>query len=85
MQAISYYIIIEKIKEKPKSEKGFVFSSPKDDDIRYLKGRVISIGDKINGIKENDTIWYDKHAGHGIEFDGKLYLVIKHGDVVIVE
>ena len=46
---------------------------------------MISVGDQINGIKENDTIWYDKHAGHGIEFDGKLYLVIKHGDVVIVE
>ena len=85
MKAVNSYIIVEKIKEKPKSNNGFEFSNSKDEDIRYLKGRVISIGDQINGIKENDTIWYDKHAGHGIEFNGNFYLVIKHGDIVIVE
>jgi len=85
MQAINYYIVVEKIKEKPKSDSGFVLTETQDEDIRYLKGRVISVGDQINGIKEKDIVWYDKHAGHGIEFDGNFYLVIKHGDIVIVE
>ena len=85
MQAINYYIVVEKIKEKPKSDSGFVLTETQDEDVRYLKGRVVSVGDQINGIKEKDIVWYDKHAGHGIEFNGNFYLVIKHGDIVIVE
>jgi co-chaperonin GroES (HSP10) len=85
MQAISYYIVVEKIKEKPKSDSGFVLTETQDEDVRYLKGRVVSVGDQIDSIKENDIVWYDKHAGHGIEFNDNYYLVIKHGDIVIIE
>ena len=85
MKAINYYIVVEKIKEKPKSDSGFVLTETQDEDVRYLKGRVVSVGDQINGIKEKDIVWYDKHAGHGIEFNGNFYIVIKHGDIVIVE
>jgi|TARA_R100001463_G_scaffold21486_1_gene51584 co-chaperonin GroES (HSP10) len=85
MKAINYYIVIEKIKEKPKSESGFVLTETQNDDVRYLKGRVESIGDLVNGIKKDDIVYYDKNAGHGIEFDGNYYFVIKHADVVIVE
>ena len=56
-----------------------------DSDIRYLKGTVISVGDKIEGIKENDIVRYDKHAGHGIEWNDNFYYVITLKDVVIVE
>ena len=52
MKAINYYIVVEKIKEKPKSDSGFVLTETQDEDVRYLKGRVISVGDQINGIKE---------------------------------
>ena len=85
MKAINYYIVIEKIKEKPKSESGFVLTETQNEDIRFVKGRVISVGDQINGIKENDIVHYDKHAGHGIEFNNNYYFVIKHADIVIVE
>jgi co-chaperonin GroES (HSP10) len=85
MKAVNYYIVIEKIKEEPKSDSGFILSESQSEDVRYSKGKVISVGDTINGIHKNDIIWYDKHAGHGIEFDDKYYFVIKHGDVVIVE
>ena len=85
MKAINNYIVIEKIKEKPKSEGGFVLTEAQSDDIRYLKGKVISKGDLINSINENDIVWYDKHAGHGIEFNNNYYYVIKHSDVVIVQ
>ena len=85
MKAINNYIVIEKIKEKPKSEGGFVLTEAQSDDIRYLKGKVISKGDLINSINENDIDWYDKHAGHGIEWNDELYHVINLGEVVIVE
>ena len=36
-------------------------------------------------LKPNDIIYYDKHAGHGIEWKDNLYYVIKLADIVIVE
>jgi len=85
MQAVNYYIIVDKIKEKPKSKSGFVMTELQNTDIRYLKGKVISVGDQVIGVKEEDVVWYNKNAGHSIEFDDKLLYVIKNGDVVIIE
>ena len=85
MKAINSFLVVDKIKEKPKSQKGLILTESQADDIRYLRGKVISVGDQIKGIKENDTVWYDKNAGHGIEFNSSYFYVIKHGDVVIVE
>ena len=49
------------------------------------KGKVVSVGSEVIGICEDDIVWYDKHAGNGIDIDNKLYKVIKNTDVVIVE
>ena len=85
MQAINYYIIVDKIKEEPKKVGGFILNDKATNDVRYQKGKIISVGNMTQGIKVDDIIYYDKHAGHGIEFDDKLYYVIKQADVVIVE
>tara|TARA_R100000322_G_scaffold160693_1_gene122309 strand:+ start:11 stop:268 length:258 start_codon:yes stop_codon:yes gene_type:complete len=85
MKAINSFLVVDKIKEKPKPEKGLILTESQADDIRYLRGKVISVGDQIKGIKENNIVWYDKNAGHGIEFNSNYFYVIKHGDVVIVE
>jgi co-chaperonin GroES (HSP10) len=85
MQAVNNYIIIDKIKEKPKSKSGFVMTELQNTDIRYLKGKVISVGDLVVVIKEGDVVWYDKNVGNAIEFDDKLFHVIRNGDVVIIE
>jgi co-chaperonin GroES (HSP10) len=85
MKAINYYIIIEKIKEAPKKVGGIELTEKQDTDIRYLKAKVISVGNKIEGINKDDIIRYDRHAGHGIEWNDKFYYVITVGDVVIVE
>jgi len=38
----------------------------------------------VEGLKENDKIFYDRHAGHQIEIENKIYHVIKVQDVVVV-
>ena len=38
----------------------------------------------MSGINENDEIFFDRHAGHKIEFEKNIYHVIKSQDVVIV-
>jgi len=84
MQAVNNYIIIDPIKEEVKKEEGLLIIDQHVDDIRYLKANVISIGNLTEGIKVGDTIYYDRRAGHGIEYDDNLYQVIKQQDVVLV-
>ena len=85
MKAVNYYIVVNKIKEKPKTIAGLELTENQNDDIRYLKGKVISVGDLAVGINEGDTVYYDKFAGHGVQWKNKYYYVIKHGDIVLVE
>ena len=85
MKAINYYLVIDKIKEEPKDVGGFLITDKQTNDIRYLKAKVISSGNLVEGVKDGDIIHYDKHAGHGIEWEDKFYQVIKHQDIVIVE
>ena len=85
MKAVNHYIIIENIKDEEKKVAGLILTEEIDDDNRYLKAKVISIGNNVEGIKENDIIYYDKHAGHGIQCKDKFYHVIKQMDVVLID
>ena len=85
MKAINNYIIVEKVKEGPKKIGGLIMTEETDQDNRYLKAKIISTGNLVEGLKDGNTIYYDKHAGHGISWKDKLYHVIRSGDVVLVE
>ena len=85
MKAVNYYIIIDLVKNEPKKVAGLILTEKTDEDNRYLKGKVISVGNKVEGIKENDIVYYDKHAGHGIQHKNKFYGVIKQQDVVLID
>ena len=85
MQAINYYVVVEKIKEPPKKVGGLELTEDQNKDVRYLKGKIISAGSTANMLKKDDIVRYDKHAGHGIELNEKLYYVLKIGDIVLVE
>ena len=85
MKAINFYLIVENIKDESKKIGGLILTEEIDSDNRYLKAKVISIGNVVEGIKEGDTIYYDKHAGHGIQFKDKFYQVIKQIDVVLID
>ena len=45
-------------------------------------GTVIGV---LKHIKEGDIVRYDKHAGHGIEWNDIMYYVITINDIVLVE
>ena len=85
MRAIGGYLVIQGIKEKPTKTKGGLLLTDKiKEDIRYRQGLVKSVGELVQGVKDNDKIYYDKHAGFKIEIDEEIFLVIKQQDVVIV-
>lgn len=84
MQAVNNYIIITPVKEKPVEQEGLLITDAHSDDVRYLKGDVVSVGDACKGVASGDQIYYDKHSGHGVRWDGILYQVIRQQDVVAV-
>ena len=85
MKAVNHYIVIEQIKEGPKKIGGLILTDEVNEDNRYLKAKVISIGNLVEGIKEDDIIYYDKHAGHGIQHKDNFYGVLKQMDVVLID
>ncbi len=85
MKAINYFVVVEKIKEAPRKVKGLELTEKQDSDVRYIKGKVVSVGDQIDVIKEGDFVRYDKHAGHGIDWKGDFYYILKISDIVLVE
>jgi len=85
MRAINNYIVVQKIKLGPKTVGGLILTEDTDVDNRYVKATAISVGNLVEGIKNNDVVYYDKHAGHGVQYKDTLYYVIKSGDVVLVD
>ena len=85
MKAVNNYIIVENIKIEPKKVAGLILTENIDDDNRYIKAKVISTGNLVEGIKNNDIVYYDKHAGHGVQYKDILYQVIRSGDVVLID
>jgi len=84
MKAVNNYIIIDKIKEEPQKQNGLLITDSHTKDIRYLRGKVITIGNLVQGVTNDDVVYYDRHAGHSIEYNEKIYHVIREQDVVLV-
>jgi len=85
MRAVNNYVVIEKIKDTEKKVGGLIITEDTNDDVRYFKAKVISAGETVKGISENDVVWYDRHAGYGIEYNDSFYFVIKASDIVLVD
>ena len=85
MRAINHYIIVKNIKTEPKKVAGLIMTDETDQDNRYIKAEIISTGNLVEGIKEKDIVYYDKHAGHGVQYKDILYQVIRSGDVVLID
>jgi len=73
MKAINRYIVVDKIKVEPKMVAGLIMTDDTDSDNRYLRAKIISTGNLVEGLKDDDVIFYDKHAGHDISWKDSLY------------
>jgi chaperonin GroES len=85
MKAIGNNIIISLKKTGlSKTDGGLLLAEKDKENIRYKEAIIVSISDEIKSLNVGDIIYYDKSAGHGIDFEGNDYKVIKLQDVVIV-
>ena len=85
MRAINDYIIVAEEKVGPKKVGGLLLTEELDETNRYVKATIISVGNLVEGLKDNDIIYFDKHAWHGITWADTMYHVIRARDVVLVE
>ena len=85
MKAVNQHIVVKNIKTEPKKVAGLILTEDVDSDNRYIKAKGISTGNLVEGIKDNDIVYYDKHAGHGIQYKDILYHVIISRDVVLID
>ena len=67
-----------------KTKGGLLLTHGQREDIRFEKAKVLTFGDDVKGIKEEDEIYFDSRAGHKIEINKDTYHVIKSRDVVVV-
>ena len=85
MKAVNDYIVVDKEKVGPKKIGGLILTENLDEDNRYIKATIVSTGNLVQGLRDGDVVYYDKHAGHGITWKDTMYQVIRGRDVVLVE
>ena len=59
MKAVNTYLVVDKIKEPEKTVKGLLLTENTDEDNRYNRGKVISVGNLVEGISDGDIVQYD--------------------------
>lgn len=85
MKAIGSYILVNRIDSKQKEVNGLLYTEKLDVDNRYVKGEIISAGEKVAVLKEGDVIYYDRRKTDSIDHEENTYYVIKDVDVIVCE
>lgn len=84
MKAFGKTILVKPIKEEVKNKAGIIITDVNDREIRYKLGSVHSIGDSVKGVKEGDSLYYDKMSASEIRVEGEKLLVIQETDVRVI-
>ena len=85
MKAIGSYILVNRIDSKQKEVNGLLYTEKLDVDNRYVKGEIISAGEKVAVLKQGDIIYYDRLKTDSIDHEETTYYVIKDIDVILCE
>lgn len=84
-KALGYYIILKRVEPKIKKDvNGLELGEEHRKEIRYIRGKVVSVGPVVEDIKPGDIVLYDKIAGNGLETDDELLKCVSVKDIVIV-
>ena len=86
MQAVRYYVLVERIRQKPRVVGGIEIPEDQNEEVRYYKGQVKSVGRLAaeEGVERGQIVLYDKHAGHDQDFGDGPVRVITVGDIVTI-
>ena len=77
MKAVSEYILI-KPNEENKEIDGILIPSSDSEN----RGTVLSVGDKVESIKEGDKVCYALGSQRKVEFEGNKYIVVREDSIL---
>ena len=84
MKAVGNYLLVKQTKQgTTKTDGGLLLSENNRADLRYVEAEIYNPGEH-DMLKKGDKIFYDRVAGHKIEYNGEEYHVIKIQDIVVV-
>jgi co-chaperonin GroES (HSP10) len=85
LQAVNDFIIVEDNLEKEKTEGGLLLSDRATKDMRYKRARVVTVGNKVLVVKEEDKVYYDSAGSFTIMVMGRALTVIRENAVILVD
>ena len=91
LKPLSNRVILEIVKEEQKSAGGLVLPDSAKEKPQMAKviavgeGRILENGQKVAvGVKEGETVFFEKYAGSEVKYEGTEYLVVKESDIIAV-
>jgi len=84
MRVLNKNILIKHIRQSKKDNSIFDASMLSEQEDRYHSAKVYEVGCDVVNVKNEDTIYYDKHKGYSVTLDNERYLVINEIDIIVV-
>ena len=94
VRSINNRVLVEMVEEETKTKGGIVLSNPKILDRKFKSGKVVAVGEpRILESGERvqipvgvgDTVFFHLHAGVELELDGKKFLSVPVGELLVAE
>ena len=71
MKAVGDYIIVMDKEVQQKNTLGLIVNEQTDDNIRYIVGKVVTVGGDVKEINPNSLVYFDRVAGSSFRFKGE--------------
>lgn len=85
MKVLGDRIIIDRINEEEKTDFGFTWTGQDVKEMRYQKGKVREVGNRVEVVKNGDTVYFDDGARvFDTSIEGEVITIIRESDVVVV-
>lgn len=70
--------------EQEKTESGIYIPQKARESAKYVQGRVVAVGPKVEGIKADEVVLYDREQGSDLSNSKVSYVLIEAEHVVAV-
>jgi co-chaperonin GroES (HSP10) len=84
MKANDRYVLMNKVSERMESASGLILAEADMKELRYERGKIVSVGHLVEGLKDGDEVYFDKVHAHNVMFDGNLYTMCQSHHIVAV-
>ena len=83
MKAVGSFVIVKDEEVIQKNELGLIMTEQSDNNIRYVIGEVVTVGEDVKEVSSGQYVYFDKISGSELRVKGEKYKAIRERDVVI--